>query len=674
MKKRLFNLIFVLVLLISSTVLAFSVRKTYAKYSSVSNATLEAGLEYKAHSGGKYTLEDTGDKAKHRKTWSCCGYVEYETHSYDGDTDYECDCGYVRHEHTYTLVSRVESTCTATGTKAHYICDGANGCGKLFDKDTKAEVEASTLVIAMKAHNYTVTAWNDTYHYKKCSNCTAIDESTKVEHSAKDSTWYSDETNHWKVCSCSDTVHVETAAHTATSGGTAEIHTYCSVCNRTLSANHSYTSSVTTSATCTTTGVRTYTCACEYSYTETIAVLGHTYNQKDTSATYLCSAATCTAAAKYYYKCERCSAKGTTTYDYGNANGHKSVYGGTVSVHTKCSVCGATTSSNHSYTTSVAVAATCTVKGTTKYTCACGYSYTAQNIDALGHEFTLNSTTQRTAATCTVAATYWKQCSRCSMLSDASNGNAYYSSGSALGHDWPKTGTIIKDSTTQHRLTCKTCGTTKDVAHTMTHSAASGSTGTVSCSACPYSITPANFIDAQELANLDRGGEFKEVTYANDKDVGRGMWTKFDDDIANQGHYIDVPLNNMQYMVIEYGDMYGVSGDFAAQSYVHVQYFIHGVNILHTAEIQNTLTSGVQGSGLCTEIFDFGTEATAIEGSTSGNYVRMYLWQTTAAMHIKSIAFFNTKAEAMEYQNMLALTSEYPVLDCGDAVIDPIYN
>lgn len=40
---------------------------------------------------------------------------------------------------------------------------------------------------------------------------------------------------------------------------------------------HSYTSSVTTAATCDTAGVRTYTCSCGHSYTEAIPATGHTY-------------------------------------------------------------------------------------------------------------------------------------------------------------------------------------------------------------------------------------------------------------------------------------------------------------------------------------------------------------------------------------------------------------
>jgi hypothetical protein len=40
---------------------------------------------------------------------------------------------------------------------------------------------------------------------------------------------------------------------------------------------HSYTSKVTTAATCTTAGVRTYACSCGYNYTEEIPATGHNY-------------------------------------------------------------------------------------------------------------------------------------------------------------------------------------------------------------------------------------------------------------------------------------------------------------------------------------------------------------------------------------------------------------
>ena len=74
----------------------------------------------------------------------------------------------------------------------------------------------------------------------------------------------------------------------------------------------------------------------------------HSYNQQVVSDTYLASAATCTAPAKYYYSCV-CGAKGTETFENGDALGHS--WGNWQSngndTHTRtCSVCGDTESQN----------------------------------------------------------------------------------------------------------------------------------------------------------------------------------------------------------------------------------------------------------------------------------------------------------------------------------------
>ena len=83
----------------------------------------------------------------------------------------------------------------------------------------------------------------------------------------------------------------------------------------TPSCSHSYTSSVTTAATCTTTGVRTYTCTlCGSSYTATIAALGHSYSS-------VVTAATCTADGYTTYTCATCgdSYTGNTTAAIGHS-------------------------------------------------------------------------------------------------------------------------------------------------------------------------------------------------------------------------------------------------------------------------------------------------------------------------------------------------------------------
>ena len=80
-----------------------------------------------------------------------------------------------------------------------------------------------------------------------------------------------------------------------------------------------------------------------------------------------------------------CEAKRNVTL---SPNPHNSVYGGTRDCHTKCSKCGGTLTgySSHSFSASVIKAATHTAAGTTRYTCACGYSYTRSGTPAAtGH-------------------------------------------------------------------------------------------------------------------------------------------------------------------------------------------------------------------------------------------------------------------------------------------------
>ena len=102
---------------------------------------------------------------------------------------------------------------------------------------------------------------------------------------------------------------------------------------------HSYTSKVTTPATCTENGVMTYTCSCGNSYTEVIKATGHSFGAWTTT-----KAATCEADGVQTRTCAKCGEKETKVIP---ATGHKYV---TTTVaptttdkgydlHT-CSVCG----------------------------------------------------------------------------------------------------------------------------------------------------------------------------------------------------------------------------------------------------------------------------------------------------------------------------------------------
>ncbi len=89
---------------------------------------------------------------------------------------------------------------------------------------------------------------------------------------------------------------------------------------------HSYTSEVTTPASCTAAGVRTYTCSkCNHIYTEEIAKLDHSYDDG-----VVTTPATCAAAGVRTYTCSECG--GTYTEAIPATGEHNYVNG-------KCSVC-----------------------------------------------------------------------------------------------------------------------------------------------------------------------------------------------------------------------------------------------------------------------------------------------------------------------------------------------
>lgn len=112
---------------------------------------------------------------------------------------------------------------------------------------------------------------------------------------------------------------------------------------------HSYSSKVTQAATCTEKGVKTYTCSCGKSYTESIKATGHSYSAKTTKEP------TCTTEGVKTFSC-KC---GNTYTEAIKAKGH-------------------------SHTVTDSKKATCTADGYTKYACACGDTYT-ETQTATGH-------------------------------------------------------------------------------------------------------------------------------------------------------------------------------------------------------------------------------------------------------------------------------------------------
>ncbi|MBQ8210486.1 MAG: leucine-rich repeat domain-containing protein [Clostridia bacterium] len=210
---------------------------------------------------------------------------------------------YCPHTET-TTISSVAPTCTQTGLTAGTKC---SSCGEILVEQT---------VVAAKGHSY--GSW------------------TKV-----------DDTNHKRICTRSGCGISETSAHTWNSGV------------------------ITTAATCTTTGVKTYTCSiCNATKTETISKLGHSYGS--------------------WTKVDDTNHKRTCTR----------------------SGCGESETSAHTWNSGViTTAATCTTTGVKTYTCSICNATKTETISKLGHD--MSDWTVTTPATCTTVGEERSDCSRC---------------------------------------------------------------------------------------------------------------------------------------------------------------------------------------------------------------------------------------------------------------------
>lgn len=186
---------------------------------------------------------------------------------------------------------------------------------------------------------------------------------------------------------------------TATETGSAERK--CSKCEeketKTLGKlidnhKHSYSSKVTTSPSCTTTGVTTFSCSCGETYTEPISKTSHKYSDSITNPT-------CTTGGYTTHTCSVCgdSYKDSKT----NATGH-SWNAATCTTPKTCSNCGLTEGSagGHNWN-----AVTCT----TPRTCS---KCNSTEGNAAGHNWD--------AATCTAP----KTCKKCGATEGSANGHS----------------------------------------------------------------------------------------------------------------------------------------------------------------------------------------------------------------------------------------------------------
>lgn len=285
----------------------------------------------------------------------------------------------LNHTHNYISVPAKSATCTQTGNKAYYFC---NGCQTYFD-DKYQTTTWSALEIAEDPTAHTGTldhvGTQSTHSSYSCCGATTSIHSYTVDSGIKafDASCTSPQYN-FKRCVCgynprSTSYIVATGSALGHTGGTATCtaQAKCSRCGESYgeknSTNHSgsllYMS---------TKDIHTM-----YSCCSAVASSTHSITQQGS----LKAVATCTSPATYYKKCACGYEPKTSTGKYGSvdATNHTGtvVNGGTVEAHTKYSCCGATVSSTHSYTEQSNIlyaAATC--KSGAKYykKCSCGYN------------------------------------------------------------------------------------------------------------------------------------------------------------------------------------------------------------------------------------------------------------------------------------------------------------
>ena len=87
------------------------------------------------------------------------------------------------HTHSIVHYEAVSPTCTENGYDEDWVCEGENGCGKIFaDENAKNELDEKPIIGKLK-HDYAEKWQNDSEkHWKKCKNCDAVEPDSEKPH------------------------------------------------------------------------------------------------------------------------------------------------------------------------------------------------------------------------------------------------------------------------------------------------------------------------------------------------------------------------------------------------------------------------------------------------------------------------------------------------------------
>lgn len=337
----------------------------------------------------------------------------------------------------------VFSTASETDYSGYFSSDEA-GYHVEYNADKKLELKSGA------AHTHTGGTATCT-NRAVCETCgREYGELNPANHSGTLGDWQTSDTEHWQVYSCCK-VEANRAAH---SGGTADCQhkAVCTTCGGKYGdvapTNHTGTQGEWKSD-----GDKHWK---EYSCCGVKVAEGtHAFTAEKAEEQYLKSGSTCEGQAEYYKSCDTCglSSKGLkdeATFFSGNVLGHD--YGIWTSngdgTHTR--VCSRDSSHTESGTCSGGTA-TCTKRAVCS---ACGGEYGKME----AHDFTAEKAEeqyQKSAATCTEKAVYYKSCIACGLTSKDTEQEDTFESGDPLNHDFSNWNSNGKD---QHTRTCQRQG------------------------------------------------------------------------------------------------------------------------------------------------------------------------------------------------------------------------